>query len=187
MKQFLNFIDGDFVATGKTFDKRAPINNAVIGQVHEAGQDEVNRAVAAAQAALKGEWGQMTIHRRVELLYAVADEINRRFDDFLEAELADTGKPRSLASHIDIPRGAANFKIFADIIKNVPTESFEMPTPDGGKAISYGVRTPVGVVAVVCPWNLPLLLMTWKVGPALACGNTVIVKPSEETPATATL
>jgi aminomuconate-semialdehyde/2-hydroxymuconate-6-semialdehyde dehydrogenase len=187
VKQFLNFIDGDFVATGKTFEKRAPINNAVIGQVHEAGQDEVNRAVAAAQAALKGEWGQMTVTRRVELLYAVADEINRRFDDFLEAELADTGKPRSLASHIDIPRGAANFKVFADIIKNVPTESFEMATPDGGKAISYGVRTPVGVVAVVCPWNLPLLLMTWKVGPALACGNTVIVKPSEETPATATL
>jgi aminomuconate-semialdehyde/2-hydroxymuconate-6-semialdehyde dehydrogenase len=187
VKQFLNFINGEFVATGKTFEKRAPINNQVIGMAHEAGQAEVNAAVDAARAALKGEWGQMTVTRRVELLYAVADEINRRFDDFLEAELADTGKPRSLASHIDIPRGAANFKVFADIIKNVPTESFEMATPDGGKAVSYGLRTPVGVVAVVCPWNLPLLLMTWKVGPALACGNTVIVKPSEETPATATL
>lgn len=187
MKQYLNFINGEFVATGKTFEKRAPINNQIIGFAHEAGQDEVNAAVAAARAALKGEWGQMTVTRRVELLYAVADEINRRFDEFLEAELADTGKPRSLASHIDIPRGAANFKVFADIIKNVPTESFEMATPDGGKAVSYGLRTPVGVVAVVCPWNLPLLLMTWKVGPALACGNTVIVKPSEETPATATL
>ena len=117
----------------------------------------------------------------------MADEINRRFDDFLAAEMADTGKPKSLASHIDIPRGAANFKVFADIIKNVATESFEMTTPDGGTALSYAVRSPVGVVGVVCPWNLPLLLMTWKVGPALACGNTVIVKPSEETPATATL
>jgi aminomuconate-semialdehyde/2-hydroxymuconate-6-semialdehyde dehydrogenase len=187
MKQFLNYINGEFLATGKTFEKRAPINNQVIGLVHEAGLDEVNLAVASARAALKGEWGNLTTVKRVEMLYAVADEINRRFDDFLDAELADTGKPRSLASHIDIPRGAANFKIFADIIKNVPSETFQMDTPDGGKAVNYAIRKPLGVVAVICPWNLPLLLMTWKVGPALACGNTVIVKPSEETPGTATL
>jgi aminomuconate-semialdehyde/2-hydroxymuconate-6-semialdehyde dehydrogenase len=187
MKQFLNFINGEFVATGRTFDKRAPVDNRVIGQVHEAGQAEVDAAVAAAHAAMKGEWGRLSVVRRTELLHAVADEINRRFDEFLAAELADTGKPHSLASHIDIPRGAANFKVFADIVKNVPTESFEMTTPDGGTAVSYALRKPLGVVAVVCPWNLPLLLMTWKVGPALACGNAVIVKPSEETPATATL
>jgi len=187
MKQFLNFINGEFVATGKTFEKRAPIDNRVIGLVHEAGQGEVDAAVSAAQAALNGPWRKLSVVQRVDMLYAVADEINRRSDDFLAAELADTGKPRSLASHIDIPRGAANFKVFADIVKNVPTESFEMATPDGGKAVSYALRSPLGVVAVVCPWNLPLLLMTWKVGPALACGNTVIVKPSEETPATATL
>ncbi len=187
MKQFLNFINGEFVATDKTFEDRNPATNEVVGLVHEAGQREVDAAVAAGRAALKGEWGKMSVVKRAELLHAVADEINRRFDDFLAAELADTGKPRSLASHIDIPRGAANFKIFADIVKNVPTESFQMTTPDGGTAISYGLRTPLGVVGVICPWNLPLLLMTWKVGPALACGNTVIVKPSEETPATATL
>lgn len=187
MKQFLNFIGGEYVATGKTFAKRTPVDNRVIGQVHEAGEAEVDRAVRAAQAALDGEWGRMSVGKRVELLYAVADEINRRFDEFLAAEVADTGKPHALASHVDIPRGAANFKVFADIVKNVPTESFEMATPDGGTALSYALRSPVGVVAVVCPWNLPLLLMTWKVGPALACGNTVVVKPSEETPATATL
>ena len=187
MRQFLNFINGAFVATGKTFEKRAPVDNRVIGLVHEAGQAEVDAAVKAARAALHGDWGRMSVVKRVELLYAVADEINRRFDDFLQAELADTGKPRSLASHIDIPRGAANFKVFADIIKNVPTESFEMATPDGGRAVNYALRTPVGVVGVVCPWNLPLLLMTWKVGPALACGNTVVVKPSEETPLTTAL
>ncbi len=187
MKQFLNFINGEFVATQKTFENRAPADNHVIGLVHEAGQAEVDAAVNAARAAMNGEWGKMSVVKRVELLNAVADEINNRFDEFLAAELADTGKPHSLASHIDIPRGAANFKIFADIIKNEPTESFQMTTPDGGTAISYGVRVPLGVVAVVCPWNLPLLLMTWKVGPALACGNAVIVKPSEETPATATL
>ncbi|MDO9315085.1 MAG: 2-hydroxymuconic semialdehyde dehydrogenase [Burkholderiaceae bacterium] len=187
MKQFLNFIHGEFVATGKTFPNRAPVDNRVLGLVHEAGRAEVDAAVASARAALKGDWGRLSVVKRVDMLYAVADEINRRFDDFLQAEIADTGKPLSLASHIDIPRGAANFKVFADIIKNVPTESFEMVTPDGGSAINYGLRTPLGVIAVVCPWNLPLLLMTWKVGPALACGNTVVVKPSEETPATATL
>jgi aminomuconate-semialdehyde/2-hydroxymuconate-6-semialdehyde dehydrogenase len=147
----------------------------------------VDQAVTAAREALKGDWGKLTTVKRVEMLYAVADEINRRFDDFLEAEIADTGKPRSLASHIDIPRGAANFKVFADIIKNVPNETFQMDTPDGGKAINYAIRKPLGVIGVVCPWNLPLLLMTWKVGPALACGNTVVIKPSEETPGTATL
>lgn len=187
MKQFLNYINGEFVATDKTFEKRAPVNNQIIGMVHEAGVVEVDQAVAAAREALKGDWGKLTTAKRVEMLYAVADEINRRFDDFLEAEIADTGKPRSLASHIDIPRGAANFKVFADIIKNVPNETFQMDTPDGGKAINYAIRKPLGVIGVVCPWNLPLLLMTWKVGPALACGNTVVIKPSEETPATATL
>lgn len=187
MTEFRNFIGGEYVATGKTFDKRNPATGRVIGAVHEAGVAEVDAAVRSARAALAGDWGRMGTVKRVELLYAVADEINRRFDDFLAAEVADTGKPLSLASHIDIPRGAANFKVFADIIKNVATESFEMATPDGGTALSYALRTPLGVVGVVCPWNLPLLLMTWKVGPALACGNTVVVKPSEETPATATL
>jgi aminomuconate-semialdehyde/2-hydroxymuconate-6-semialdehyde dehydrogenase len=143
--------------------------------------------VMAAKAALTGPWSKLSVAERAEKLYRVADEINKRFDEFLAAECEDTGKPVSLASHIDIPRGAANFKIFADAVKNVPTEFFEMPTPDGRGAINYGYRSPVGVVGVICPWNLPLLLMTWKVGPALACGNTVVVKPSEETPQTAAL
>ncbi|MDB5751436.1 MAG: putative 5-carboxymethyl-2-hydroxymuconate semialdehyde dehydrogenase oxidoreductase protein [Ramlibacter sp.] len=186
-KQYLNFIAGQFVASSRTFENRAPADDRLLGQVHEAGAAEVDAAVAAARGAMAGEWGRMTVARRVELLHAVADEIDRRFDDFLAAEIADTGKPASVASHIDIPRGAANFKVFADVVKNVPSESFEMATPDGGKALNYAVRKPVGVIAVICPWNLPLLLMTWKVGPALACGNAVVVKPSEETPATATL
>lgn len=187
MKEISNFVNGAFVATGKTFEKRSPVDGRVIALVHEAGQAEVDAAVQAARAALKGPWGKLTVAERVELLYAVADGINRRFDEFLAAECADTGKPMSLARHIDIPRGAANFKIFADVVKNVPTEFFETPTPDGRGALNYAIRRPIGVVGVICPWNLPLLLMTWKVGPALACGNTVVVKPSEETPQTATL
>ena len=185
--KILNFIDGEYVATDKWYENRNPINNKVIGMVAEAGEKEVDAAVKAAKAALKGPWGSMSLQQRIELLEALVVEINNRFDDFLEAECADTGKPKSMASHVDIPRGAANFKVFADMVKNVPTEFFEMTTPDGGKAINYGYRRPVGVVGVICPWNLPLLLMTWKVGPALACGNTVVVKPSEDTPRTAAL
>lgn len=189
VKPILNFIDGEYVEaqSGKTFENRSPVDGSLVGRVAEAGEPEIDAAVRAARAALRGPWGQMDTAKRTELLYAVADEINRRFDDFLQAEVADTGKPMSLAKHLDIPRGAANFKIFADVVKNVPTEAFQMATPDGRGALNYAVRVPKGVVAVICPWNLPLLLMTWKVGPALACGNTVVVKPSEETPSTATL
>ena len=189
MKEFLNFINGQYVksASGSTFENRNPVNGSLIGMIHEAGKPEVDAAVAAAKAALTGDWGRISVTERCKLLDAVALEINRRFDDFLQAEIADTGKPHHLASHVDIPRGAANFQIFIDTIKSASTESFNMTTPDGRTALSYGVRVPRGVIAVICPWNLPLLLMTWKVGPALACGNTVVVKPSEETPATATL
>ncbi|MGQ0619885.1 MAG: 2-hydroxymuconic semialdehyde dehydrogenase [Panacagrimonas sp.] len=185
--QFRHFINGEFVGSAKTFEKRRPTDNALIGYVHEGGQGEVDAAVAAARSAMHGPWGKMSVEQRVELLYKVADEINRRFEEFVVAERDDIGQPRSMLEHVAIPRGAANFKIFADVVKNVATESFMMATPDGAGALNYAIRVPKGVIGVVCPWNMPLLLMTWKVGPALACGNTVVVKPSEETPGTATL
>ncbi len=189
MKDIKHYINGQYVgsANGKLFDNVNPATGKVISKVHEAGREEVDAAVKAARAALRGPWGKMTLDERTRILHKVADGINARFDEFLEAECLDTGKPKSMASHIDIPRGAANFKVFADMIKNVPTESFEMPTPDGTGALNYAVRRPKGVIGVISPWNLPLLLMTWKVGPALACGNTVVVKPSEETPTTTAL
>ncbi|NMF99135.1 2-hydroxymuconic semialdehyde dehydrogenase [Aromatoleum toluolicum] len=189
MRQIQNFIGGEFVAaaSGKRFDKRSPLDNRVIASIAEAGQAEIDAAVKAARSALHGEWGGLTTDQRVELLYGVANEITRRFEDFVEAEMADTGQPRHVMTNVFIPRGAANFKVFADVVKNVPTESFQMATPDGRGALNYGIRVPKGVIGVVCPWNAPFLLMTWKVGPALACGNTVIVKPSEEAPNTATL
>jgi aminomuconate-semialdehyde/2-hydroxymuconate-6-semialdehyde dehydrogenase len=186
---FAHFIRNKFVASssGRQFEKRSPVDGSLVGMVPEAGTPEVNAAVEAAQSALQGPWRRMTLPQRVTLLEAVAAEIDRRSEDFIDAEVQDTGKPRSLASHLDIPRGAANFRVFADVVKNVPTECFEMAMPDGRTALNYAIRVPRGVVAVVCPWNLPLLLMTWKVAPALACGNTVVVKPSEESPGTATL
>tara|TARA_Y100001970_G_scaffold56324_3_gene71369 strand:+ start:159 stop:1619 length:1461 start_codon:yes stop_codon:yes gene_type:complete len=189
VKEVKHYINGQYVgsASGRMFDNINPATGEVISRVHEAGEAEVDAAVQAARAALKGPWSKMTLDERSKILHAVADGINARFDEFLEAECADTGKPKSLASHIDIPRGAANFKVFADMVKNVATEAFEMATPDGTGALNYAVRRPKGVIGVISPWNLPLLLMTWKVGPALACGNTVVVKPSEETPTTTAL
>jgi aminomuconate-semialdehyde/2-hydroxymuconate-6-semialdehyde dehydrogenase len=184
-----NFINGEYREgrTGRTFDDINPVDGSLIDKVSEASREDVDDAVRAAREALSGPWGSLKLAQRCDLLYALAAEIDRRADDFIAAEIADTGKPRSLASHLDIPRGAANFRVFADVVRNVPTESFAGHAPDGKPALNYASRRPKGVVAVVCPWNLPLLLMTWKVGPALACGNTVVVKPSEETPATAAL
>ena len=189
MQQIKNFIDGEFFSSSanKFFDKRSPVNNQVIAQVAEASQADVDAAVRAAHSALNGEWGKMTVDQRVEMLYAVANEITRRFEDFVAAEMADTGQPNHVMRHVFIPRGAANFKVFADVVKNVAAESFTMATPDGRGAVNYAVRNPKGVVGVISPWNAPFMLMTWKVGPALACGNTVVVKPSEETPMTSAL
>ena len=189
MSSVRNFINGEYreSSAARTFENINPCTGAAISQVHEATREDVDAAVQAARAALDGPWGKMSDAERGEILYAVADGIDRRFDEFLKAECADTGKPYTIASHIDIPRGAANFRVFADAVKNVSTEAFQMATPDGNGAFNIAVRKPKGVIAVISPWNLPLLLMTWKVGPALACGNTVVVKPSEETPTTTSL
>ena len=164
-----------------------PADGSVIAQVAEADQDLVDDAVRAARKVLQGEWGRWGIRERVARLHKVADAIEARFDCFVAAEVADTGKPVALASKLDIPRAAANFRVFADVLKTAGLESFQTETPDGKNALNYAVRKPLGVVGIITPWNLPLLLLTWKVAPALACGNAVVVKPSEETPATATL
>ncbi|WP_085318291.1 2-hydroxymuconic semialdehyde dehydrogenase [Derxia lacustris] len=189
MRQIRHFINGEFSADpgGRVFDKRSPLDNRVIATVAEATRAEVDAAVRAARAALSGPWGRLSTDERCALLHKLADEITRRFDDFVAAEMADTGQPHHVMTQAFIPRGAANFRVFADTVKNVPTEAFSMATPDGAGALNYGLRLPKGVIGVISPWNAPFLLMTWKVAPALACGNTVVVKPSEESPQTAAL
>jgi aminomuconate-semialdehyde/2-hydroxymuconate-6-semialdehyde dehydrogenase len=182
-----NYVAGEFIEGERYFDNISPVDGSLVARVCEANNMVVDKAVSAARNALKGNWGSMDVHERCELLYAVANEIEKRFDDFVAAEVADTGKSYPQVRNIDIPRGAANFRIFADLIKARKTQIFDMETTDGRGASSYIVHKPIGVVAVISPWNLPLLLMTWKVAPALAAGNTVVVKPSEETPSTATL
>ncbi len=187
LKSILNYIDGQFVGGKREFVDVNPADGSVIAHVAEADQDLVDAAVHAAGKALRGEWGRLSIRERAARLYKIADAIEARFDCFVAAEVADTGKPVALASRLDVPRAIANFRVFADIIKTAGVESFHTETPDGKTALNYAVRKPLGVVGIITPWNLPLLLLTWKVAPALACGNTVVVKPSEETPATATL
>ncbi|HEM7874248.1 TPA: 2-hydroxymuconic semialdehyde dehydrogenase [Burkholderia contaminans] len=186
MKQYKNFINGRFVESDRRFAGINPATGIRFADVHEATREMVDAAVEAGHEAVRG-WGATSVVDRADMLYRIADEIDRRADDFLDAEVSDTGKPVSLASRLDIPRGAANFRIFADILKTAPLDTFRTELPGGAQAINYTVRKPLGVVGIISPWNLPLLLFSWKVAPALACGNAVVAKPSEETPGTATL
>ncbi|MGB3376517.1 MAG: 2-hydroxymuconic semialdehyde dehydrogenase [Microbacterium sp.] len=187
MRQIQNFIDGEHVDGVSAFDDVNPVDGTVVAQVHEADGELVNRAVRAARRALDGPWGRMGVQERARLLRRVADRIDARFEEFVQAEVADTGKTFAQARTLDVARAAANFRSFADTVAAAGSDSFLTELGDGRKALNYSVRSPLGVVAIIVPWNLPLLLLTWKVAPALATGNTVVVKPSEETPATATL
>ncbi|MPZ27631.1 MAG: 2-hydroxymuconic semialdehyde dehydrogenase [Micromonosporaceae bacterium] len=182
-----HFVGGSFVDSPDSFPDRSPVTGRILFEVAAADESTVDAAVTAARAALRGPWGRAGEQERAALLRRVADELDRRFEDLVTAEVADTGKPVDQARTLDVPRGAANFRAFADLVTATGTESFTTVTATGGRALNYAVRKPVGVVAVVVPWNLPLLLLTWKVAPALACGNAVVVKPSEETPASATV
>lgn len=182
-----NYIGGEFIECGSTFANIDPVTGTEINRVAEADAALVDRAVIAAKHALKSGWAGMSVNERSAILHRVADGIEARFDEFVAAEMADTGKSLWQAQNIDIPRGAANFRVFADLAKGRSAESFQTETADGQRALNYSVFKPLGVVAVIAPWNLPLLLLTWKLAPAMAVGNVVIAKPSEETPATATL
>jgi len=186
-KLLQNYVNGKFVRGPREFQDINPADGSVIAQVSEADEPLVNQAVESARRALTGDWSKLTVPARAAVLHKIADGIEARFNDFVEAEVADTGKPISLASKIDIPRGAANFRIFADLVKAAGLEAFRTEISDSVSALNYSVRKPLGVVGIVTPWNLPLLLLTWKAAPALACGNCVVVKPSEETPASTTL
>ncbi len=189
MKKLDHFIDGAFVAPHSEdyFSNVDPATGKEIGKVAAGDAQDIDDAVAAARRAFDGPWATMSLGQRLDALQRVAHGIRARFDEFLEAEMGDTGKPRAFASKVDIPRGAANFEFFATIARAMEESAYQTETRDGRGAVNYVTRNPLGVVGVISPWNLPLLLLTWKVAPALAAGNTVVVKPSEETPATASL
>ncbi len=181
----LHFIDGQYVpsASGKFFDNINPATEEVIATVAEGGVEEVNLAVAAAKRAANGPWKKMTLHERITIIRRIGDVITRRKEELAALESLDTGKPFWLSNTIDIPRAAYNFHFFADYLRGMGTEAFEMDD----QALNYSLRRPVGVVGIIGPWNLPLLLMTWKLAPCLAAGNTCVIKPARLTPTTATL
>ncbi|MDO6445486.1 2-hydroxymuconic semialdehyde dehydrogenase [Colwellia sp. 1_MG-2023] len=181
------YIDGQFVPSNCYFDNINPVNGQKISEIAEADNRQIDMAVQSAKQALKGPWGKLTLNQRCDLLHKIADRMAERQQAFIDAEIADTGKSLHQVQTIDIPRGAANFRAFADMARTHTGETFITETPTGEKALNYSVNKPLGVVAVISPWNLPLLLATWKVAPALACGNCVILKPSEETSSTAVL
>jgi aminomuconate-semialdehyde/2-hydroxymuconate-6-semialdehyde dehydrogenase len=189
LPEFPLFIDGKFVKseTGETFPNINPATGQVIGKIALANESDVDKAVVSAQKAFHQIWKKTSLQERIDFLHKIANAIQNHFDDFLKTEIADTGKPIALARTLDVPRAIANFKNFAALAYSLSNESYETFTEDGKGCLNYTVRKPLGVVGVICPWNLPLLLLTWKVAPALAAGNTVVVKPSSETPATATL
>ena len=126
-----NFVGGEFLRGDRFFDDLNPADGTIIARASEAGPAIVDAAINAARQALRGEWGSAGVRQRAALLYKIADGIEARFDEFVRAESADTGKPVALASRLDVPRAAANFRVFADLIKTAPLEAFETETPDG--------------------------------------------------------
>lgn len=187
MKQIQNFVNGKYVDGTSVFDNINPATGTVIAQVQEADSAVVDAAVVAARAAMNGPWGRATVAERASLLRRISAGIQDRFEEFVAAEAADTGKPLEVCRSMDVPRAIQNFSSFASTLESTGQASFLTEFGEGRTALNYAVRKPLGVVAVIVPWNLPLLLLTWKLGPAIGSGNAVVVKPSEETPQTATL
>lgn len=177
-----NYIDGAFVPpeSGAWFDNIDPARARRIGGVPRSGPGDVDRAVRAAKAAMSGPWSRFTAGQRADLLDRVSARLAARAPELARLESEDTGKPIRVASTVDIPRAVDNFRFFAGALRHTRTDCH---ATEG--ALNYTLRRPVGVCALITPWNLPLYLLTWKVAPALAMGNTVVVKPSELTPRTA--
>ena len=179
-----NFIGGQLVDPigGKFLDNIEPATGKPYSQVPDSEGRDVDLAVAAAQKAFPA-WSRTPAAERSRILLRIADLIERDLERFALAESVDTGKPLSLARNLDIPRAAANFRFFATAIIHTENEAHVTD----GVAFNYTLRLPIGVVGLISPWNLPLYLLSWKIAPALACGNTAIAKPSELTPMTAFL
>lgn len=187
MRRVQHVVGGVYTESESSFSLTDPVTGADSGIALEANAETINAAVEAARNAVNGAWGSTTAADRARFLRRIAEGIESRFDEFVSAEVMDTGKPIDLAQRLDVSRAIANFRAFADVIATAGLTSYLTEFADGSRALNYATRNPVGVVAVITPWNLPLLLLTWKVAPALACGNAVVVKPSENTPRTATL
>lgn len=168
-------------SSGQTMEVVNPATEDVIAEVAAADARDVDAAVAAARAALDGPWGRMSARERGRLVSRLADRLLERADDVARLETLHNGKPISESRNIEVPSAAECFEYYAGWADKVMGETI----PVKGNHLTYTLREPIGVVAAIVPWNFPLLLAAWKVAPALACGNTVILKPASQTPLTA--
>lgn len=190
MQRLLNYIDGRFVepASGGFLDNIEPATGLVGSQVADSDERDITAAVLAASRAFP-RWSRTPAADRGRLLGRIADLIERDLEPLARAESIDTGKPIRLARAMDIPRAAANFRFFAGAIQHWASQSHHTDLPaDGTRAVTalnYTLRHPLGAVGLISPWNLPIYLLSWKIAPAIAAGNTCICKPSELTPMTA--
>src|SRR5581483_2462141 len=161
-------------SSGATIDVINPATETVIATVASADQADVEAAVAAARAALDGPWGAMSARERGRLIWKMGERLMARADEIARLETLHNGKPIFESRQIEIPAAAECLQYFAGWADKIHGET----VPVKGSYLTYTLREPVGVVAAIVPWNFPLLLTSWKVAPALACGNTVIIKPA---------
>jgi aminomuconate-semialdehyde/2-hydroxymuconate-6-semialdehyde dehydrogenase len=182
LTQIKNFIDGEFIEPigDRYLDNIEPATGKAYSQVADSDAHDVDLAVVAAENAFC-DWSKKTAAERSCFLLRIADLIERDLEKFARAESIDTGKPISLARSLDIPRAVANFRFFATAILHTESEAHITDNV----ALNYTLRQPRGIVGLISPWNLPLYLLSWKIAPAIAVGNTAIAKPSELTPMTA--
>ena len=182
MERIQNFIHGEWVNSSSTLDKFNPSTGEVAYVQPSSESVDVNKAIDSASDAFK-TWSVTRAEDRANYLYKIADGIEKRMDAFAKAETLDVGKPFWLSKDVDIKRAVSNFRFFAGRILHHE----EMSTDMDGRAINYTLRQPLGVAALITPWNLPIYLLSWKIAPALAVGNTAVCKPAELTPMTAYL
>ncbi|MCB1044582.1 MAG: aldehyde dehydrogenase [Acidobacteria bacterium] len=184
MQELANFINGEYRTPlgNRYLDNFNPATGAVYSLCPASNARDVQMAVEAARTAFP-VWSKMPTDERSRILMRVADLIEDRLETFADAESKDQGKPVWLARSVDIPRACSNFRFFAGAVLHRQSECSDMD----GRAMNYTHRQPVGVAGLISPWNLPLYLLTWKIAPALATGNTAVCKPSELTPMTAYL
>jgi aminomuconate-semialdehyde/2-hydroxymuconate-6-semialdehyde dehydrogenase len=182
MEKIKNYINGELVepSSGKYIDNYNPASGKVYSLIPDSNENDINTAVLAAKNAFQS-WSKTSKKYRSDLLMRLASRIEDYSEELIIAESRDNGKPESLARLVDIPRASENFRFFATAILHFSSELHDMD----GKALNYTLREPIGVAACISPWNLPLYLLTWKIAPALAAGNTVVAKPSEVTPMSA--
>ncbi|WP_338751276.1 aldehyde dehydrogenase [Bacillus sp. FJAT-52991] len=186
VKEIKLFIDGEYVesGSGSLFEVKNPATQQVIARVHEATKEDVDRACRAARRAFEeGPWRTMPLAERCTKIRRMAEIILERKEELARLEALDVGKPYPVALEREIPRAAHNLSFFADFMEQQGGEVYPM----GEEYLNYTRYEPVGVAALVTPWNLPFMLTTWKLGPCLAAGNTAVIKPAEITPMTVSL